>query len=279
VCVAVLFAVPGAAYAQAGGFRPERPNRALFGGGYGATEQSLVFTGQVGAGVAFGSSGETASGDSLGGGQPAGQRVSSLSTNWDGTLAYTVARERLSLSASGTNSSRYFPADGGTLTTGNSASLDAQVRVTPRTAVSARLGVAREPLSALSLLPGLEDGAAVPLVPLDYGIGDGRVVFLRQEASLGVTQTVSRRSNVSVSYHTHRARLTNEGIDRWSGGFLGAFSYNLAAGLSLRAGYGLDESVYEATETHHARVQHRFDGVDRPGPKALRVHRLRHSPA
>lgn len=258
-----LMASPAVAQDIPGVARPDRPNRALFGGGYGATEQSLVFTGQLGGGV--GTNGRTEGNETGGAGDLFAEGRSSASANLDGTLAYAMARRRLSLGASATSSSRYFPEAGGTYTSAQDGRMDLRVETGPRTLFTVSGGASREPLSALSLLPGLEDAAALPLLPLDYGIGDGRVVYVRQDVSADLVHNLSQRASLGVGYHGNRSSITGGDAARWSSGVNGVFTYALARGLALRLGYGVNETAYASSDdAPERRVRyHRIDaGVD-----------------
>jgi hypothetical protein len=245
ICLAGLLLAPLQVWAQ-GGVRPERPNRALFGGGYGDTEHSLIATAQLGAGTGVtGGDGQEATDPE---GEPSLTTPASSSfANWNGALVYSVSRRRFSLETGISRSSSYFPTEaefegsGVRSATGVNANLQAQVRT--RTSIHAGYAMSREPLSVLSLLPRLDGGAASPLLPLDYYIGGGASVdYVRQSATLDVTHNVSRRASLSLGYSAHQARLGEE-QGRWRGGFAGSLSYGISRGVALRAGYGLEEFV------------------------------------
>lgn len=263
VVVGVCLGAGSAGAQQPGVNRPERPNRALFGGGYSATDQSLVFNGQAGGGASFIVDQQDAGVSPSPVLEP---RSFSSFASFDGTLAYTVGRERIGMSASAGSSTRYFPESGGIWAHGQTGEVSLRLQATRRTSLSARFGVAREPLSALALLPGLKDDGSLPLTSLDYGIGPDSLIYLRQDAMVSLSHSLTSRAMVDVGYHLNRAFVSERQIDRWSGGFLAGLGYNIGRGLALRLGYGLDESVYEASgngdETRTIR-QHRIDaGVD-----------------
>lgn len=256
--IAALTLMTGVARAQEpepvlGVARPERPNRAIFGGGYGATDHALIATGHAGTGVSTAGFGRN-EGDF-------GQGQSAVSTNLDGTLSYRLGRPRVGIGAAATSSARYFPNADGLWTTANSGTANVRWQPALRTRLDAEYGVSRDPLSALDLLPGLDDEAALPLLPLDYGIGERRAIYQRQEFAVGVTQSLSRRVSASAGYHANRTTVTDEGVDRWLGGWIAALTYDIGRGLAARVGYGRDEAVFEATETTpEYRLQtHRID--------------------
>lgn len=243
LAVAALLLGGSPAAAQVGTFRPERPNRALFGGGYGEAEQSVIFTGQVGGGRS--TVGEITAADGF---EPS-PRTSSDFAHLSGNLTYLFDRDRLGFDATASSSAHYFPGEDGELATGNSGRLGARLSLTSRTELLAGLGIALEPLSAISLLPGLDDGGGLDSSGLDYGLGFGTEEFLRYQASVGLSQALTSRLGLEVSYYRSFAEYADQGANE-GGGFLAGVRYRIGRGLTAHAGYGVDEATPAA----------RFDG-------------------
>ncbi len=258
VCCMASVMVWHAALGAQGRPPSDRSERALFGGGYGATGHSLILGGQAGAGASTGSRR----------GEDGTDSGSSQSATWDGTLAYSLGRGGLELGADARSSARYFLSARGATATANSGRLNVSFSPGQRTQVFARGGIVREPLSALAFLPGFEDDQVVPIDPLDYSIGEAPLVLVRKDVSVGINQNLSRRTTVSFSYYASEADGGGEsdaGIDRWTGGFLGSLRHAVGRDLGVRIGYGLDTAEYQPSDAAPAvKVRrHRIDlGVD-----------------
>lgn len=257
--VGLAIAVPAAAHAQGavGTFREDRPNRAIFGGGYGTAEQSLIFTGAVGAGA--GTSGDVASG-------PEGEsptRASSTFAQLSGGLEYTFQRERFGASAGLESAAHYTPGPERVTTSGTSGRAELTGDLTRRTRLRGSLAAALEPMSALSLLPGVAAGDAAG-TPLDYGQGFSPDSYLRYQASAGVSQSLSSRVDFDVSYYRSYAQYTEDQAND-GGGLLAGIHYRIGRGLAGQVGYGRDDVRIRGDEVEPARTLagHRFNvGLD-----------------
>jgi hypothetical protein len=90
--------------------RPERPYRGLFGGGYGKTEQSLVFNLTIGGGeddnILLG--GEFVNGGGFAAVDPRARKRSSFG-NGSAGLSYSLSRSRFSLGANFGSTATYYP--------------------------------------------------------------------------------------------------------------------------------------------------------------------------
>lgn len=223
---------PAAAQAQVGAYRPERPNRAVFQGGYGTAEQSVIATGALGVGA-----GRTVEVTGRGNGTDS-MRATSTFGHALGSLDYNFDRERLAASAGIGGATHYTPSDGGRFTTATSAHSMLRVAVTRRTTIRGHATAALEPLSALSLLPGLDEGAGVSGA-LDYGLGFDANRLLRYQAEIGIEQTLTRRLAVEVGVYRSFAEYT-AGSASESVGAVGRLRYQLTRHLSARVGYGRD---------------------------------------
>lgn len=257
--VVVAVAIPASVMAQdgVGTFRPDRPNRAIFGGGYGVAEQSLVFTGQVGGGA--GVSGDVSSGPN---GEPP-LRASSTFAQLSGALDYGFQRERFAVSVGVESAAHYTPGPDSVTTSGTSGRAEIIGGLTRRTRVRTSVAAALEPMSALSLLPGTA-AADAGGTPLDYGQGFGPDSYLRYQASAGVSQSLSSRMDLELSYYRSYAQYSvdqaNEG-----GGLLAGVHYRVGRGLTAQLGYGRDDVRIRGNDTEPDRTVagHRVNaGVD-----------------
>ncbi len=219
-----------------GGERPGRPNAGLFGGGVGDSEQSLIFTGQLGGGwdhlltpAADGAaSGRTDPGATF--------------AHWNGNLGYRLARPRASLTLSGDTSGRYFPEFEQPTVSAFGSSAVAQVTVARRTVLVGDFRLTQRPVSALSLASGFGAG----LLPVDYA--SGTVDYRTTAGNIGVIQTLTQRTNVSAGYGGMLIR-TDPGDDQQSSryGYL-RLGHNLTRTLGLRLGYGQTQYEYRTDE-------------------------------
>lgn len=236
-----------------GTFRPERPSRAIFGGGRGLASQSLVFTGSIGGGASTTSGPTNVENPSPGRG--------SLRFGYaSGNLDYSLARRRLGVVA-GTSSALYRELGGnGDAVSSSSARGQVRVDVTSRTEARVDVSVAHEPLSVLSLEPGTRDGIGPGVTPLDYGLGLGFDSYLQYRAGVGVRQSLSSRAEAEFRYARSYLQYAPEEGNRGRE-LLGRFRYSLGQGLAARIGYGQEEVVTRSTDDgpREAYTGHRFD--------------------
>lgn len=255
----VALALPRSGAAQMiGGERPERPNRALFGGGVGQTGHLLL----VGA--------------SLSGGN---DRFLSLSSDADGapgrndgarfgsgavTLRYGLNRSRFTLDVEGVSSARYAPAFFRGASESHQGSLTTGLQVSTRTRVGGSVAARRQPLSATALFPGMFDGIGAPPVPTDYEIrGLGR--YTVGSGALTMSHALSRRSTVLLGYdYGYSGGAGETRAEHVYYGYSARYRHELSRSLALRLGYGRGSGEYRLASPEARRLRnHLIDaGVD-----------------
>lgn len=254
-----VIVTPARAQDSIGTFRPDRPNRSLFGGGGGGpASQSLVFTGRVGGG------GSRSTGTEGGTEDIEPSRSSVTFAHVSGSLDYSLERRRLGAAAGVASAMhRALGSNGGTL---NSTSARGQIRldVTSRTEVRSDVGIAREPLSVLSLEPGITDGTGPATTPLDYGLSFGLDSYLQYRLGVAVRQGLSSRADLEFRYYRSYVQYSPS-QENTGGEMLARFRYRLGQGLTARLGYGRDDVLIRADDDGAGEryAGHRFDaGVD-----------------
>lgn len=237
--VAGLATWPLAAWAQE---RPSRPYRGIFGtsGGAGST-QSLIATFSTLAGrddisaqgAVAGAAAPTAS---------AGDGTTPLSSGpttfgaWAGAIAYSLDHSGVGISLGTSANSRFVPGRATSFPTSWSSSAGVRWKALKHTDVRASFESDRTPISALSLFPGLPAGAVNSALSSDFAI-DAREIYRSNLADLQLTQALSGRTALVLSYDYQRSHFSNTDDQRTVQSGSAALTHRLTRNLTLRLGY------------------------------------------
>lgn len=258
---AVLTVAAASAEAQTSGeARPQRPNRALFGGGRGDAAQSLIASGNLGLGRDM-----LLSGGMFDPNDPtvaAADRITDFASG-SADLAYSISRTSVNFSANVGSSARYLPGIDNSVVSSHSAGMDLSVAVTKRTSVSALFSAGYAPLSASTYFPGLFQADGRPPLPTDYDLGAQAFNYSSYTGAFTVSQAISKRTGLSVGYQTGywKAPSTNNGQRQEE--VNAGISHALARGIGLRLGYGRRAAHVDVAGSPEIVWQHSIDaGVD-----------------
>ena len=237
-----LFAAP-AAFAQAGQWRPERPNPGIYASGTSQSAQVLTVDGSVGSG--YDTSAQLGASEAgLGAiGRPLASE-GSVYNQFSGALSYSANLDKWSLGASLSSSGRQYPRLDVPLTMGHAASFGAGVTLGRRTSVHGNVATTFH--SARSFIPfaPLGDPALgqIDSPNLDFAYGNTR--YFTHSVDVGINQQLSRRgaltgsySNYGNSYSTLYPNMTS-----WTGSI--RYTRGLTRDLNLRLGYGYSDARY-----------------------------------
>jgi hypothetical protein len=258
---------PSAAWAQG---RPSRPFRGLFGSSTSSgASQSLtasfaVFAGQgttsslEGPGVAE----DDAVAESLGGSRTFGA--------WSGGLAYSLGTPRVGVTASASLSSRYTLDPVVQFPVARQAAVDVRWQVLRHTQVNVDARTARQPISALSMFPGVTDTALDPVLYGNTAFGS-RQSYTSNGAAVQIGQLLSQRASLTFGYAYSQDGLSS--IEQMRSAHVGSFglSYVVTRSLSMRVGYQGSFGSYlaESGEMQPFRNDSVDAGVDYAGALTL----------
>lgn len=244
-----------------GGGRPERPNRALFGGRSGDIGQQLLLSADLGVGK-----NRTRRPDEVGGFISENPGFGSGALRVD----YGLNLPRFTVTVGAGSSARYAPAVRQTPVVHNQAraGISSNFQPTRRTTVNVDAGVSYQPVSVLVLFPGMfeQNGGPLSLGP-DYEFDLPTEHYLTTSGTVGLMQAVSRRSSLSLNYGYGLSGSADVLSQRSYNTVTGRYSHQLAEGLSMRLGYGRSFGQFEPTganlsdrvETHNIDVGVDFD--------------------
>jgi hypothetical protein len=257
--LAVLL-VPGATESYAQAARPQRPIQGLFGSGYGAADQSLVFGGSLGAG--WDDNIFAGSGQRQGGVQDPRRARSGRYGLGSAGLSYGWARDRVQFGASASTTARYYPGTLASIVSSHGGSARFSMRVRQGTRLSAGQSIAYQPRNLLDLFAGLDDDdlGLLPIADEDTAIGLTRHRTLGTSARLSHSHQIDRRSSIYASYgYLHRqVSWSDRRYGRHSVG--GGYSRDLTPGLSLRIGYRYNNTRHYGESTVEPLQTHNIDG-------------------
>jgi hypothetical protein len=246
------------AWAQAP--RPERPYRGLFGGGAGEAEQLFAVGGSLGYGYD----------DDL---QANARGISSTATGaerWRGVLAsgsagmsYSLRGERLNLNTSAATSARYYPSAETQIVRGSMGRFSIGTSFSEGTSVSAATAVSYQPYTFSAVFPPVAVSQPVIEVPdlLPIVAVAPDMSYLMVSGDAGISHRLSERAAIGASYGyraTDDAGSTGQFVSQSLGG---RFTYQVAKGFGVRAGYQHAQTTY-ANDVEPV-VNHAIDaGVD-----------------
>lgn len=257
--LATVLAAPAAAQ-DAGGARPGRPYRGLFGGGVGEMEQSLNATASIGAGyddqalADLGVIGIEAPGARQN--DPAHGQVS-------GGLSYSLNRTRIGFSASANMSGRYFPGAATQYVGTRSGAVGLSLALSRQAGLSLNHAVSYRPYNVLPLAPVFMDPGLGQVVVPDHSLGVRRDAFVNRSSDVAFNRRFGRRGSVDLSYgHTQGTSSSNQGDLTTTSG-AGRVSFGLTKGLGLRLGYGYTEGELARNADDRKVAYHNIDaGID-----------------
>jgi hypothetical protein len=231
------------AYAQGGG-RPERPYRGLFGGGVGIVEQSLIFNGAVGGGYD----------DNILLDQPGGTSVDPRAAQsgglgmLNGSLNYSVEKDRVSGGVSLGSSSRYYPGQEQEFVGAHSASAGINLRVGMRTTLTGQQAISYQPYTFASVLPLFSVPALgqVPDPALDFATGSDSYIALTSSA--GLSHRFSQRTAFNASYNYQDSETAFDSSRFSRQGATAGMQFTLTQGLGLRAGYSYQTGTFASDQ-------------------------------
>ena len=242
VCLAGLLGLPGGALAQTP--RPERPYRGLFGGGEGGSgsEQSLS------ANASFGGGWDDnilldLPGASAGSIDPRLARSGTVGS-FDGSLVYSVNKDRGSFGASLGSSTRYYPNQSITFVTSHGASVGGATRLGQRTSINGSSSVGYQPYTFTSLFPLLFNpvAGALPEPTLDLVTSDD--AYLSVSTNVGLNHELTRRTTFSAGFVHQQSDTAYSGNKFSTQGGNAGLRFGMTRSLGLRLGYGYREGRY-----------------------------------
>jgi opacity protein-like surface antigen len=261
----------GAHAASAQQPRANRPYRGLFGGGVGETEQSLSVSGSLGGGyddniLAEGTGVSNTSTD------PRTAKKGTLGSG-NGSVSYSLNRDRVGLSVSVASSSRYYPNVQPRFVSGHTGGLDLQWRVGRKTSLSATASVVYQPFTLSGLFPTTFDAASAafngvgapifaPLVAPDLDLAASPDQYLMRSAGLGVSQSLTRRTSIAAGFSRQQSDSAAYAFDNTNDNVFASYRFQVSSGIGYRLGYSYRESRFDSGAGRQFR-NHNLDlGVD-----------------
>jgi len=220
--------------------RPNRPYRGLFGGGVAETEQSLTVSGALGGGY---DDNILAEGSGIGGGTSVDPRVARkgrlLLAN--GSIDYSLNRDRFGMSASVGTSSRYYPTVEPHLASGHSGSLGMRLRIARRTSLGAQVSTIYQPFTLSGVFPSIFDtdlGAFPAITSPNLDLTTTTDRYLMNQGGVSLMQTLSRRTSLLFGYTRQQSESARYNFNYASDNAYGAYTFQVDSNLGLRFGYG-----------------------------------------
>jgi hypothetical protein len=247
LAAAVLALCGDTASAQQG---PQRPYRGLFGSSAGTDAVHVVtVSGSVGSG--YDTSVLADAGESLVGGGSTPNPTRSTKGGYlllSESLTYEMNKERVSLRAHGSGSTRYYPTLGDDFVTSFGGGFGASWSPTRGAEFSASQTVSYQPFSLYALFPAVAPATATlgqAFVPdIDYNtIRNG---YFSYQTSAAASQRISARSAISGNYALNRSQFSSSAsypdFSSQTGGV--RLIHDLSAGFAVRVGYGYTQAEH-----------------------------------
>jgi hypothetical protein len=240
----------GPIYAQTA--RPERPQRSLFGGGYGNAEQMLTLSANFGGG--YDSSVLSVDPESTSGAVPPPKTSDGTFNNASASLAYQLSKTGVSFGATAYTSAGYYPSVDRPFFGGTGGGVNGGFAISSRMSASVGAQVSHQPLYALLLptLPGSFNQAPGEIAPLDPSLTARANNHLSFSTSAGLSYLVARHSTLTGSYGRSLSSASISGFSRSlsTQSASGNFNQALAKGLGLNLGYGFSDADYGGLRGH-----------------------------
>jgi hypothetical protein len=227
--------------------RPERPYRGIFGGGVGEAEHLLVVTASAGGGYDDNVMADGGASPAIGGTPPL---ITGGSSNFGllaGNLSYSLTREIVSMTVSGGSAANYYFDLENRWLARHSGTIDGSWRLSQGTRLSGYGGVSYEPLYSFGLFPSIADPAVGGAAPIDPTFGTISEASVRRDEAITLSQNLSRRASVSVSYLHSRSDFDSDDLDASMHAVRGTFARAVGEGLNLHFGYGYAVGKYASS--------------------------------
>ena len=251
-CLFVVTLLTGSLPASAQQPSAGRPYQGLFAGGVDNAEQVLAATGTLGGGY---SNNVFADPLVVGVGQTptlvAGPSASEYGSATAG-LSYTFDRSRLSVGASASSDTRYFPNLDDRWITGYSGHAGVTVRILSNLSVTQN--VSYQPWYAFSPFPQVTE-ARLGHAPIGgAALAASRDGYLHSSSAVGFTQALGRRSSLALSYAYVVSNFDGPSDDLRTQSGSGVYRYAFMRDLGVRVGYSYSEGRYGAADDDTRRI-------------------------
>lgn len=245
---ALAASVPASAQIAPPKARPQRPVPFLFGNDFGKAEQQLVLNASFGAGYDDDLLAEAA-GQGIGG--PSTNRPrSGTFTQGTAALSYSVSRDRISASARGISTGRYYPRS--TAPTAGTYLIMGQVsfEITSKTQLSTSLQSGLQPNTQSIFHGNPLDPTTLPDSIDSQAWSIGVTTYHTLTSASELTQRVSERFSIYAGHSYYRADSLVQGNPAFvSQAARAGIGYTIAQGISLRLGYSAILGQNTATAT------------------------------
>jgi hypothetical protein len=261
-CACTLAVLIATASASAQGPRPGRPYRGLFGSGNatGNLEQEVSVDASVGTGYD-----DNLLADALDLSTPTYSDLSTAHSgavsSASGSISYQLNRDRVSATANGGTSLRYYPSlETANFVRRNYASGSLNVDIGKGLSAGALASYA--PYSSASLFPVLLD-SRTGQVAFDEDLVYSSQHYVSYEANLRYTHNLSRRTAINLDAG-YRVNDSSVYLSRFTGQFLGGnVTHHVTRDMGLRLGYRYERSNYDTGARAQTVLNHVIDaGVD-----------------
>ena len=260
-CLFVVTLLAGSLPASAQQPSAGRPYQGLFAGGVNDAEQLLAATGTLGGGY---SNNVFADPLVVGVGQtptlvadPSASEYGSATAG----LSYMFNRSRLSVGASASSDTRYFPNLDDRLITGYSGQAGVTVRILSNLSVTQN--VSYQPWYAFSPFPQVTE-ARLGHAPIGgAALAASRDGYLHSSSAVGFTQALGRRSSLALSYAYVVSNFDGPSDDLRTQSGSGVYRYAFMRDLGVRVGYTFSEGRYGTSDDTRRINSHVIDaGLD-----------------
>ena len=221
--------------------RPERPSRALFGGGVGATEQLLKVDFMLGAGYDDDLSAEATG--SAGTELPARERASGTFGSLSGSISYAWNKELFKLNTSVSLDSRYYPHQARNFLSSYGAAVGGAYTPSERTSFSFNQTFSYLPYYSQAFFPPVYDTELGNVLLIPPTIAEQREEYFVSGTDLQFARGLSARTNLMAGYgyHTTTFSVRPDFTDQTA---MIAISHAIGRGLALRGGYSVTDAQY-----------------------------------
>jgi hypothetical protein len=251
VILVIMTAAPKVANGQQQMPRIERPYRGLFASGLSETGQSLVANATLGGGyddnILFEAS-------QIGGGGGVNPLIGQSGPigSADGSLNYTLNTSRVSLGSSFGTMFRYFPGTRDPSLVAHGADVNANIRITRRTSLTAGQNVRYQPYMFASIFSPFQAPSLVPFEspalgqpnPPRIDQATSREVYLSSNSALSLEHNFTPRLTFGTGYQLFWSDTAYLGGRFTTHRGNAGFRYALSKGLGVRAGYVYQHGRY-----------------------------------
>jgi len=236
--------VPAFAQFQPPRPRSERPQRGLFGSGYGNTEQSLILSASFGGGYDNDLLGQATGAPTPSGGPRGVGRFGFGAAS----LGYSINREPISASAHIGGTGHYYPEMDNPRVFALGAGMQASWQIARRSSLSTSNQLNSQPYSLRAFygLPVDAETSPDSTDVLNYAIGS--VSYMDWRSSVDFSQGITEHLTASVGYTYFNVDYGDEDNNYASHSILGRLTYQVTKSLSVHGGYGRTTTDYGSDE-------------------------------